>query len=178
MFDQGELSQVWFHLQTTQVAISHEKTENSRLVAKNTWFGVKRCQIYLDWGVIPRGQDPVGGTALPTNVIIWNWFQYKHLWEGPKHRTYWTSNFYNILYDHLGMYMSTYLLDSFCIVSARIWLHPSIHHTPHDLCSLLSVGPIIKGPPLSPHDHCCPNAQHRGACDQTSDPGMRKGSTY
>ena len=37
-----------FICQTTQVAISHEKTKSSQLMAKNTWFEVKRCQIYLD----------------------------------------------------------------------------------------------------------------------------------
>ena len=66
---------------------------SSRLGAKTILRHKCVEYMYLEWGVISRGQDPVGGTALPTNVIIWNWFQYKHLWEGPKHRTYWTSNF-------------------------------------------------------------------------------------
>ena len=58
-----------------------EKTESSRLVAKTILRHKCVEYMYLEWGVISRGQDFVGGTALPANVI------WKYLREGPKHRT-------------------------------------------------------------------------------------------
>ena len=109
-----------FICQTTQVAISHEKTKSSQLMAKNTWFEVKRCPIYLDWCVIPRGQDPVGVTALPAN----NMSQYEIsssaiACEKDQNIASYKFTFPSCsqhIYVHLGMYMSTYSPASFCMM--------------------------------------------------------------
>ena len=109
-----------FICQTTQVAISHEKTKSSQLMAKNTWFEVKRCPIYLDWCVIPRGQDPVGVTALPAN----NMSQYEVSSSAiacEKDQNIASCKFTfpscsQHIHVHLGMYMSTYSPALFCMM--------------------------------------------------------------
>ena len=71
--------------------------------------------------MIPRGQDPVGGTALPAN----NMSQYEVnssaiACEKDQNIAIVNSHFLpvhnNILCAHLGMYMSTYSPASFCMM--------------------------------------------------------------